>query len=159
MHPWPESWPFQICGQNCLEHEIARIWYECSGDSYITQVTPITSCVGAASYLAKYIGKIMYEFTVLESLGFGRRWAKSNNWPGAKRVRLRGTVEKQWQKHAWTAGEMNADQRKMAEERNAESYLMERVGDEKALLMERRLQNRRKKGQVERIATQLLSFE
>ncbi len=131
------------------------MWYEVTGSSYVTQVVPITSAVGAAAYLAKYIGKTMYEFAVLDKLGFGRRWSKSNNWPGCKRVRLRGTLEKKWTRHAWTPGVLDATDKKASEERNSRAYYMERVGDEKSLLMEKTLMRRRLKGRVEGLAAKL----
>lgn len=131
------------------------MWHEVTGDSYITQVVPITGAAGAAAYLGKYIGKTMYEFEVLECLGFGRRWSKSNNWPGCKRVRLRGTVEKKWLRHAWTPGVLDATDKKDSEERNSRAYYMERVGDDKSLLMATMLMRRRLKGRVKSLATQL----
>ncbi len=128
---------------------------ECTNDSYVTHVMPVVGAVGAAAYLAKYIGKVMYEFDVLERLGFGRRWSKSGNWPGAKRVRLRGTVLKKWMRVSWSPGTLDADDRQRNEEKNSRAYYMERVGDEKALMMEKRLYKRRMIQKVGKLATQL----
>lgn len=157
LHKWPEDFPYQDCLFNCLEHEISRIWRECSGDSYITHCMPIVGAVGAAAYMAKYVGKSMYDFDPLADLGFGRRWSKSNTWPGSKRVRLRGTIEKKWMRVAWSRGLLDATDRKLAEERNSRAYWMERVGDEKSLLMEKRLNRRRLKERVKGFATQLFA--
>ncbi len=127
----------------------------CTGDSYIVHAMVVFGAVGAAAYLAKYIGKVMYEFEVLERLGFGRRYSKSNNWPGAKRVRLRGTVLKKWMRHAWTPGVLDATDRLKNEEKNSRAYYMERIGDEKSLMMEKRLLKRRLVKKVVQLATQL----
>ncbi len=65
----------------CVEHELSRLWYGITGDSWITDVRPIASSEKAGSYVASYIKKGMRTWSQLEALGFKRRYSKSSDWP------------------------------------------------------------------------------
>ncbi len=96
---------FDSCG--CLSHELSRVWYAVTGDSYIVHAMPVSGAAGAASYLAKYLAKTHFDSQErLDALGMSRRWSTSRNWPGDKRLRLKRTDEGGWFQKAFTYGRM-----------------------------------------------------
>ena len=147
------SWLAKSCKADCLEHEIARMWYEVTGDSFIVDVRAIYGAEGAASYLGDYVGKAMQEFDVLKQLGFSRRYSRSRNFPAGRRVRLVGTEYKLWKQHYY---EPNAVIGKMAQEANDKVWrgqaLYERVGDYQSLWMAERIEKVRLKSKAKGLA-------
>ncbi len=65
----------------CVEHELSRVWYGITGDSWITDVREISTAQKAGAYVANYIKKGMVTWSKLEALGFKRRYSRSNDWP------------------------------------------------------------------------------
>ncbi len=65
----------------CVEHELSRVWYRITGDSWITDVREISTAAKAGSYVASYIKKGMVAWSKLEALGFKRRYSRSCDWP------------------------------------------------------------------------------
>ncbi len=65
----------------CVEHELSRIWYGITGDSWITDVRQISTSQKAGQYVATYIKKGMVAWSKLEALGFKRRYSRSRDWP------------------------------------------------------------------------------
>ncbi len=92
----------------CLAHAFAREWYTVTGDSYIVHGTPVTSAVGAGSYLAKYMTK-EFENERASALGMVRRWSSSRGWPGSGRLRLLQTEKGGWDRTSFGYGHWDAD--------------------------------------------------
>lgn len=83
----------------CLEHQISKLWLDITGDSHVVDVRVVIGAIGAASYLAKYLGKQIVEGSVrdeLEKRGYIRRYSRSRNWRGGYKMQRRGTVEDSW---------------------------------------------------------------
>ncbi len=80
-HKRTYDWATAICSKNCLEHELSKLWYQITGDSFIVDVRPVLWARGAASYVSKYLTKDMYDRSELWNRGFKRRWSCSRNWP------------------------------------------------------------------------------
>lgn len=85
------------CVKDCVEHELAKIWYGITGDSWVVDCRPVWSASGAASYLFKYLDKGFTERGDLEALGFKRRWSCSRDWPSPERMEFVVTQSKGWQ--------------------------------------------------------------
>lgn len=81
--------------RECVQHELARLWLDITGDSNVVHVSDIMSPAGAAGYVAKYLAKTLLS-NDLEALGYTRRWSRSRDWPGDAEVRLKGTVDSVW---------------------------------------------------------------
>lgn len=92
-----KRWMMSECSVGCLEHDLARAWYEITKDSFVVDCQEVRSVAGTAAYVQKYMGKDMGgDRTALKSLGFNKRWSSSKNWPRCEPLRLRGTVEEEW---------------------------------------------------------------
>jgi len=96
MHPWTKEWMLRDCEVNCIEHEWAKLWFDCTGDSYVVDARHVLGANGAAAYLGKYLVKGMVHRNILEELGFARRWSKSRNWPAKEVMQLKGTADDIW---------------------------------------------------------------
>lgn len=75
----------------CLAHQVSRVWFEITKDSYIVDAVPVLGAPGAGRYLAKYMQKGALNRRKLDDLGFTRRWSSSRGWPGSGRLRLAQT--------------------------------------------------------------------
>ena len=76
----------------CVEHEVSAAWRVATGDSYVVQVDSVYAVRGLGFYLGKYLTKTFFEEDEDSvALGFGRRWASSNNWPRFPKLQLRAT--------------------------------------------------------------------
>ncbi len=64
-----------------MEHELSRVWYGITGDSWVTDVREISTAAKAGHYVATYIKKGMVSWSKLEALGFERRYSRSRDWP------------------------------------------------------------------------------
>lgn len=84
------------CKEDCLEHELAKAWYDITGDSWIVDSRKILGARGAAAYLSKYLIKAYDNRAELERRGFARRWSCSRNWPAPERMQLAITNSGGW---------------------------------------------------------------
>lgn len=122
----------------CVAHTIGRVWYELTG-AYIIDCKKVYAARGIATYLGGYLTKGYDDRSELEARGFLRRYSTSRNWPGNKRVRLRGTVEERWDgvtripRETWNWQYLEG---RIKNERPAE--IMERVGTDLAHYLEER---------------------
>lgn len=115
-----------------------REWLKITQDSYIIKVLEVVGAAGAASYLTKYMVKGMVVREQLEALGFDRRWSRSRNWPAAP-IELRGTVEDRWYRGVYISGKSAGVQAVAEAAKDDEGhYLLERLGPESVLELERR---------------------
>ncbi len=118
----------------CLAHVFARAWLATTGDSFMCFATPVTSAIGAAGYLAKYMLK---DFT--KGPRKDRRFSTSRNWPGGQRIRLAVTVEKGWSHiRQWPADRFST----MQDLNPREADLLDRVGDDITVKIARRKSKR-----------------
>ena len=97
----------------CVAHCIARAWARVQGgESYIVHSMPVSSAMGAAVYLSKYLDK-GFDAERGERLGMKRRWSTSRNWPSEARSRLkesgRGWRRTQWASHQVIESELEMD--------------------------------------------------
>lgn len=76
------------------------MWLEVTGDTYIVDVRPVLSPEKISNYLEKYFVKGMEVRHDLETLGFLRRYSRSNNWPSAK-LTLKGIDEGALEANGW----------------------------------------------------------
>ena len=120
---------------DCMAHVVSRVWLGVTGDSYIVDATPVVGARGAGRYLAKYMRKGALNRGVLERLGFKRRWSSSRGWPGSGRVRLRYSVDHEWARIdlTWAFGSSWARERFRKQDPN--HRLLERVGDDLAVVL------------------------
>lgn len=81
---------------DCLAHELSRVWYSVTGDSWIVHATPVLSGDGAGAYLGKYMQKMLMTEGRSDILGMERRWSSSRGWPGSGRLRLAQTEKGGW---------------------------------------------------------------
>lgn len=102
----------------------------------MVDVRDVMGAKGAAAYLAKYLTKAALSYEVLVDRGFSRRWSSSNNWPGGKRVRLRGTINEIWERSDWVSsrGFVGESTKKWVNQ-SYQPYLA-REGDEISEMME-----------------------
>lgn len=91
------AWAMEECRVDCLEHELAKVWYGVTGDSWVVDCRAVWSPAGASSYLFKYLNKGFDDREELEALGFKRRWSCSRDWPSPERMRFVVTGSKGWQ--------------------------------------------------------------
>lgn len=100
-HRWNKEWALAECPRNCLEHELAKLWFAITGDSFVVDARLVLGAAGAASYLTKYLVKGMYDRTVMENRGFSRRWSTSRNWPKPEQMQFAITMAGAWQNRQW----------------------------------------------------------
>lgn len=94
-----QRWREMRCAVVCLEHEIARAWFEVTGDSWVVDCRAVVGAAGAGAYLGKYLGKDFGDYRGrMEELGFARRYNRSHNWPHVPRMEYEATVEGKWEK-------------------------------------------------------------
>lgn len=97
---WVDNGCFRI-GEDCIHHTVAQAWARVTkklgNESWIVDVQKIRSPVKAGMYVSKYITK-GGDDERLGRLGFKRVWSTSKGFTPDLRIRLRGTVEKKWQK-------------------------------------------------------------
>ena len=116
----------------CLSHRFARAWVHITGDSFMCFATEVTSAVGAASYMAKYMQK-----TFLRKGYDGRRFSTSRDWPGGERIRLRVTQEGGWSHiRRWPLSHFPSTENLNPREED----LLDRVGDDITIAIMRRKQ-------------------
>lgn len=130
------------CPQRCLLHVFAKAWYSITGDSYVVDARVVLGAGGAAAYMAKYLIKALASYSVLENLGFKRRWSRSNNWPSSE-LQLAGTEMDAFKKSGWTwkgggSSVIAADR----EEHSRGHALLERVGNEMYLELSKLIQRK-----------------
>ena len=98
IHEFSREWLDSTCKNNCIEHEMAKVWHSITNDSYVVDAREVAGAKGAAKYLTKYLTKVQQHYQVLLDLGFSRRWACSRNWPREPEERLVVTSFKAWDK-------------------------------------------------------------
>lgn len=116
-----------------------RYWHEASGDSYVVDVRDVMGAYGAAAYLGKYLTKAALSYSMLQQLGFTRRWSRSNNWPVGDRLQLLATKEGRWSKVTFGISGRDLAER----DRERGNPLLERVGDDLSVTMGRRVEKKR----------------
>ncbi len=133
---------------DCLSHVVSRAWLEVTGDSYICHATPVLGAAGAASYMAKYLGKTLTHRTELVAMGFVRRWSTSRGWPGNGRMRLAQSKPHGagWERHDFIPGGIG----KLMMEENPE-WLEERIGPDLVKQLELKRNKKRVQGLAERM--------
>ncbi len=108
----------------CLSHQFARPWLSITGDSFMCFATPVTSAIGAAAYMAKYM---MKEFLAARRLG--RRFSTSRCWPGGTRIRLAVTLQHGWSHiRQWPPDRFSTMDNHNPQDKYAD--LLQRVGDD-----------------------------
>lgn len=137
-----------------VRNEFAWHWAEAVRDRYVdvraaTWVENVLGAGGAAAYMAKYLTKNAQNREELEAKGFLRRWSRNRNWPGGQ-VRLAGTVRREWRRVAFEFGQGNSQLlQKVVEKGQEGSPLLDRVGNDMAVELARRIVRRRVIRQVE----------
>lgn len=96
IHPWTKKWALGPCRKDCLEHELAKVWYYITHDSWVIDCREVVGFKGAGSYMAKYFTKAALSYDVLANLGFTRRWSCSRNWPRRPKEQLMVTALGGW---------------------------------------------------------------
>ena len=85
-----------------IQTAIRPIWREVTdGTSFIVDVRPVWSVNGLVSYLEKYFTKHMLMRETMESLGFVRRYSRSQNWPSDQLI-LGGIESGEIKAAGWT---------------------------------------------------------
>lgn len=97
-HKIDYDWAMQDCANDCIEHELAKVWYRITGDSFVIDARRVVSANGAAAYLSKYLTKATNTWEYLESLGFRKRYSASRDWPKRPTMLMRGSEEGWWVK-------------------------------------------------------------
>lgn len=94
---WP-TFKLNIARCECLTHQLSKIWWDITKDSYVTDAKLIYNIDGAAWYLVKYMRKGMYGRVreELDRRGFVRRYDTTRAWPRGLQMRRRGTIQKAW---------------------------------------------------------------
>ena len=93
-----KEWMQRSCSSGCLEHDLAQIWYDITGDSFVVDCQRVRSVAGTAGYVQKYMSKSFDgERRAMQDLGFGRRWSASRNWPRCAPIKLQGTEWEAWE--------------------------------------------------------------
>lgn len=136
-HRFDWRWLSKEC--DCLEHNVARYWYEASGDSYVVDARGVVGAFGAAGYLSKYLTKAAMSYETLEKLGFRRRWARSRDWPSGGQLSLVQTSRDGWARTQWvSASAIGPHMRQLWADDRGRSSLAERTGDDFAMLLDRK---------------------
>lgn len=91
-----KKWMTGNCSVNCLEHDLARAWYEVTGDSYVVDCQVVRTANGICNYVIKYMDKTFANREAIEERGIKRRWSASRNWPRCEPLRLKGTEVEAW---------------------------------------------------------------
>ena len=95
-HKKTKQWHMAPCRKDCIEHELGKLWYQITSDSWVVDARPIFGAADAASYLSKYLIKSFDNRHELFRRGFSRRWSCSRNWPSPARMQLAVTVAGGW---------------------------------------------------------------
>jgi len=95
----------------CLEHLVHDAWVKSVPDSPIVFVTDVYDLSGLGRYFAKYLTKTFTGTFDAASLGFGRRWSTTRNFPRVPRMELRGTVDGSWSVVQHSRGRLMANWR------------------------------------------------
>lgn len=90
---WSRKWLAKRCG--CMAHEMAKLWLEITGDSFIVDVEMVYD-EGYVAYTAKYLVKGLSDRDALEEMGYGRRYLCSQGWPRERDRGTKGTIEDSW---------------------------------------------------------------
>lgn len=138
-----KAWMLRNCSQNCLEHDMAKAWYEVTNrKSFVTDCQEIRSVAGTCAYVQKYMAKdFAGDRKTLKSLGFKKRWSSSSNWPRCEPLRLQGSLLGAWESvlrvhgakatYAVHSEDEPVRMSEMVEDQElAEDWLMERVGSD-----------------------------
>ncbi len=136
---------FETC--ECYSHEMSRVWYSITGDSYICHVTPVTSHKSSGSYLAKYMMKKPEDRMYLEAVyQVKRRFSSSRGWPAGARVRLNYSkpVGPGWDRVSMIPG------RGLAMVKGGPSWMQHKRGDVAMLAMSKRRSEGAARAAVER---------
>lgn len=143
-------WIKTTCKVDCLQHEIAKVWYDITGDSYIVFCEDVFSPAGAAVYLAKYLMKGFGGYRgEMEERGFKRRWSRSRNWPKAD-VSLEGTVNDRWfSTEFWIEDGVGGAYARESAKASEGHALLNRVGPRELLEYESRMIRKKLLAQVE----------
>ncbi len=115
----------------CAGHQIARSWNSITHDSYIVHAEPVLTAPGAGRYLAKYLSKGYGSRGLLPALGVKRRWSCSQNYPRGIRPRLR--LSKPYGP-GWPVLNLKYG-RESERPFGGPQHLLEKVGDDLALLL------------------------
>jgi len=136
-HKKDYAWAMAKCRKDCIEHELAKIWYKVTGDSWVVDCREVWSPGGAGAYLFKYLDKGFVDRESLEALGFKRRWSCSRNWPAPERMEFVVTLSKGWQNTQFVSkgGSWEERMRREAEASVDSPYAM-KVGTELARVTE-----------------------
>jgi len=149
-HSYDETWRLKDC--NCMEHTISRWWYEITDGSYVVDVREVQGATGMAYYLGKYLTKANGQWDALYALGFGRRWARSANWPTGE-LRLAGSGE--WDQVMWLPGNFFREVLEHWCEVGKTAEEMEKVGDDLSVWLSERANKRRAYRTIERAGRSL----
>lgn len=94
------KWRALVC--DCLEHLFSAAWQRITGDSFVVDVSEVSSGKNAGSYLGKYLAKGIAYQGALRKLGFIRAWARSGGWP-FDQISLSQTHKGGWKDKGFTA--------------------------------------------------------
>jgi len=136
------TWRDKDC--DCWNHIISRLWFEVTGDSWVTDFRAIYASGGAVNYLTGYLKKGMYGEARerLQKKGFDRRFTMSRDWPRPPHMRLRGTDLGVWVNTHFEYGASDPELVKFS----STAHYMEQVGsDVTSELMKKRQEKRRYK--------------
>ncbi len=123
VHPYSEAWAVMDC--DCLEHTVARLWFEAtSGTSYRVQVDKVYNSRGTGKYLSKYFAKTFAAHQRMEDAGFTNRFAFSRNFPKLDKLQMAGTKSDSWG-HVEIIDRKRLDFRQLSEYYRAEVQRMQ----------------------------------
>jgi len=136
---------------DCVEHEIAKVWYGITGNSWVVDCREVWSPAGASSYIFKYLDKGFDDRESLEALGFKRRWSCSRDWPSPERMQFVITMSKGWQSTQFIkkGSQWESFLREEVESSKGAAYAM-KVGTPLAEMYEKRMKEWRTKSLVRR---------
>ncbi len=131
--------PYPRC--TCMTCEWSQAWAIVTQDSWVIKIKEIYDNEGASWYLCKYLQKDMYgpNRTLLDSLGFVRRYYRTRNWASDIQMRRRGSLEKRWQRVSWVKGPPE----ELLIAQSKDHPLMEQVGTDLAKALQQKGQNKR----------------
>lgn len=92
-YPGGDSWfdeprfarRFDFC--DCFSHQLSRVWYDVTKDTYILHAQEVRSAGKTAAYLGKYMAKQFATREGLIALGVKRRYSFNHRWPRYERMR------------------------------------------------------------------------
>jgi len=137
------KWAMERCKVNCVEHELAKEWYQITGDSWVLDVREVWSAAGASAYIFKYLVKSFGQRAALEGLGFKRRWSCSRNWPSPERMQFVITMSKGWQSTQFIKKGVNDDYLREEVARSEASAYAMKVGTPLAQMYEDRVRKQK----------------